>query len=224
MRHGGIPRSSVTAALRQRLQSDAGTTLIELMVGIVLLTIFMALFTGAIVMMNSAMNKTQAVNLTSSQLTVAFQNLDPTVRYASAISTPGKAERGTGSSGDWYVELRTTNTGTQVCTQLRVDIASQQLQRRTWDVVGAIASKPVAWVPISSGISNGRAAGGALSQPFYLVPPLGNSLFQQLTTNLTATSGTGSSQTTSTSSFTVPATNSSQPQPTAPICQEQGRP
>jgi hypothetical protein len=104
-------------------------------------------------MMNSAMNKSQAVNLTASQLNVAFQNLNSIVRYAAAISTPG-----VGTSGDWYAELRTTNTGAEVCTQLRVDIASQQLQRRTWNVANAVASTPTSWASISSGISNGGAA------------------------------------------------------------------
>ena len=112
----------------------------------------MAMFTGAIVMMNSAMNKSQAVNLTASQLNVAFLNLDDMVRYAAFISTPGK-----GKSGDWYVELRSTNRGAEVCSQLRVDIAAQQLQRRTWTVVNTVASTPSAWVPIASGISDGGA-------------------------------------------------------------------
>ena len=205
--------------LRQRLRRDEGTTLIELMVGMTLMVIFMAMFTGAVVMMNNAMNKAQAVNLTASQLNVAFTNLDNTVRYAAFISTPA-----VGASGDWYVELRTTNTGTEVCTQLRVDIGAQQLQRRTWTVVNAIASAPSAWLPISSGISNGNAVAGATTQPFWLVPPVGNAVLQQLTTNLISPAGSGFSQTNSMSSFTFSAVNSVVPAPTGQICQQQGRP
>ena len=213
------PWRSREVALRQRMSRDEGTTLIELMVGMMLMTVFMAMFTGAVVMMNNAMNKSQAVNLTASQLDVAFHNLDSIVRYAAAISTPG-----VGTSGDWYVELRTTYTGTQVCTQLRVGITSQQLQRRTWSVVNADASKLTNWTPISSGISNGGAAGGPATQPFYLKAPLPTTQFQQLTVNLVAQSGSGRSFTNSTSSFTLTAMNSTVPAPTSPICQEQGRP
>lgn len=211
--------NSRAGRLRQRMSRDEGTTLIELMVGMMLMTVFMAMFTGAVVMMNNAMNKSQAVNLTASQLNVAFHNLDSIVRYAAAISTPG-----VGTSGDWYVELRTTYTGTPVCTQLRVGITSQQLQRRTWSVVNADASKPTDWTPISSGISNGGAAGGPATQPFYLKAPLPTTQFQQLTVNLVAQSGSGRSFTNSTSSFTLTAMNSTVPAPTSPICQEQGRP
>jgi hypothetical protein len=212
------PSRSRAGWLRQRMSRDDGTTLIELMVGMMLMTVFMAMFTGAVVMMNNAMNKSQEVNLTASQLNVAFQNVDSIVRYAAAISTPG-----VGTSGDWYVELRTTYTGTQVCTQLRVGITSQQLQRRTWSV-NAVASKPTNWTPISSGISNGGAAGGPATQPFYLKAPLPTAQSQQLTVNLIAQSGSGRSFTNSTASFTLTAVNSTVPPPTSPICQEQGRP
>lgn len=218
----GTARSAVAAPLaplRQRMSRDDGTSLVELMVGMMLMAIFLSMFTGAVVMMYSAMNKSQAVNLTSSQLNVAFSNLDNTVRYATAISPPGL-----GASGEWYEELRTTTTGAEVCTQLRVDIPTQQLQRRTWTVVNGVGSTPSAWVPISSGISNGGAPSGPTSQPFYLNPTLPNSQYQQLTVNLVAPAGSGTSLTNSVSSFTLTALNSSVSAPTAPICQQQGRP
>lgn len=204
---------------RQLIHRDEGTSLIELVVGMMLMAVFLGMFTGAIVMMNSAMNKSQAVNLSATQLNTAFANLDNTVRYAAYISTPG-----TGTpSGDWYVELRVTNTGSEVCNQLRVDIASQQLQRRTWDVApNGTASTPGAWVPISSGISNGNVPAGP-TQPF-LPGSLANSLYQQLTINLTTPAGSGSAQTNSTSTFTLTALNSALPAPTTPICQQAGRP
>ncbi|MET0864839.1 MAG: hypothetical protein ABWZ98_10935 [Nakamurella sp.] len=206
-----------------RLRRDDGTTLIELLVGMTLMLIFMGMFTGAIVMMNTAMNKTQAVNEAASQSTVAFESLDTLVRYAAAISTPGVSKRAKGSAGNWYVELRTTNTGAESCTQLRVDSKAQQLQRRTWTVLNAVASAPGAWVPIASGISNGRAVPGPSTQPFYL-PPLGpNTAIQQLTVNLVSSAGSVTALTSSESSYTLTAVNSAGA-PVAPVCQEQGRP
>lgn len=210
------PADSGAARLRQRMSRDEGTSLVELMVGMTLMVVFMGMFTGAVVMMNQAMNKSQAVNLSATQLNVAFLSLDKTVRYAAAIGKPGQ---GTSGSGDWYVELRVTNTGAEVCNQLRVDIVSQQLQSRTWTVVNALASTPSVWVPISSGVSNGAAVSGAATQPFYLVPVLANAVFQQLTVNLISPAGSGSSVTNSVSSFTFTALNSTVPAPTAPICQ-----
>lgn len=202
------------------MRRDEGTSLVELMVGMALMSIFLGMFTGAVVMMNSAMNKSQAVNLTASQLNVAFLSLDGTVRYAEYISSPKKST----ASGNWYVELRTTKAGAEVCTQLRVDIDSQQLQRRSWDVVNSIAGKPSAWIPISSGISNETAANGASIQPFSLVPVRANAVFQQLTVTVVSPSGSGSSLTNSSSSFTFTALNSVVPASTAPICQQHGWP
>ena len=208
------------AARRHRLQGDDGTSLIELVVAMMLMTIFLAMFTGAIVMMNSSMNKAQAVNLSASQLNVAFANLDNMVRYAAFVATPKTSP----SSGDWYVELRATTSGGEVCNQLRVDIASRQLQRRSWTVANSVASTPSAWVPIASGISNGSAAAGARTQPFYLVPPVGNAAYQQLTINLTSPAGSGSALTTSVSSFTFTALNSPAGVAGPQICQQQGQP
>jgi hypothetical protein len=205
---------------RRQLRREEGTSLVELTVAMTLMAIFLAMFTGAIVMMNSAMNKSQAVNLSATQLSVAFSNLDNMVRYAAFITTP----RLGAPSGDWYVELRMSTAGGEVCNQLRVDIASKQLQRRSWTVANAVASTPSAWVPIASGISNGSAASGARIQPFYLVPPVGNALYQQLTFNLVSPAGSGPAVTNSVSSFTFTALNSPVGVAGTQICQQQGQP
>jgi type II secretory pathway pseudopilin PulG len=224
----GTDQSGVSASSdRQRgwlryeagdLRRDDGTTLIELTVGMIIMSIFLAMFTGAVVAMNRAENKAEAVSLSSGQLNQAFLTLDKTVRYAAAISTPG-----TGALGDWYVEMRSTNQGSEVCTQLRID--GQQLQRRTWTVTNAVAAAPTTWAPLTSYVSNGAAPTGA-TQPFVLLTPAAanNTNFQQLTFNLSTVAGGGSTQTTSLSSFTFTAIDSTMPASTAPVCQEQGRP
>jgi Tfp pilus assembly protein PilW len=211
---------STMRARRQRLRQDEGTSLIELMVGMMLMAIFLAMFTGAIVMMNGSMNSAQAVNLSASQLNGAFANLDNIVRYAAFITTPKKGT----TSGDWYVELRTTTGGGETCNQLRVDITSKQLQRRSWTVANAVASAPSPWLPIASGISNGGAAIGAKTQPFYLVPPVGNAVYQQLTFNLVSPAGSGPASTNSASSFTFTALNSPVGVAGTQVCQQQGQP
>ena len=91
-------------ALRRRYdrvlsEPDQGTSLIELIVGMLIMTMFMAMFTSAVILMNRAENKADAVTQTSTQLNQAFLTLDKTVRYAAAISDPGVGT----PSGDWYV-------------------------------------------------------------------------------------------------------------------------
>ncbi len=215
----------VTARLRNRLaergvHGDAGTSLTELLVGMGIFVIFMAMFTGAVVSITQDTNKAEAVNQSSSQLNVAFLQLDKTVRYAAAISAPGKST----TSGDWYVEMRSTYTGTEVCTQLRVDITAAALQRRTWTVINSVASTPSAWVPITSGISNGAVASGSTDQPFTLRTATATAKFQQLAITLVSPFGNGSGATTSRSSYLFSAVNSTVPPPTTPICQQPGRP
>ncbi len=185
-----------------------------------LMGIFMSIFLGAVVAMAGAQTKAQSVAQTSANLAQAFVTLDRTVRYAAAISAPG-----TGSpSGDWYVEYRTTNSGAEVCTQLRVDVVTKKLQRRTWGVVNSAATVPTDWTPLASEITNGAAATGTADQPFVRVTPAGTADFQQLTITLVSIAGPGNGVTTSRTSNTFTAVNSSLPPPATAICQEVGRP
>lgn len=202
------------------------------MVGMAVLSIFLGMFTGAVLMMNQATNKAQAISLSSQQLNQAFLNLDKMVRYAVAISKPGCAGTTTQArgcdgttSGDWYVELRSTTTaGVEKCTQLRVDITQQQLQQRSW-YPATLPSVAPSFTPMASGITNGAVATGSSDQPFALLSPTATVPIQQLAFNLVAVSGSASTQaTTSRSKSAFGALNSAIPPPTSPICQQEGRP
>ena len=105
--------------------------------------IFLAMFTVAMVGMSNTVNKVEAVTTSSGQVNTAFLKLDKMIRYTNAITTTGK-----GASGDWYVELDAVDSDTSVetCTQLRVDIATKQLQQRTWNVP---ASAPTTYTALS---------------------------------------------------------------------------
>ena len=204
--------------MRRRAARDEGTSLIELMVGMMLMLIFMGMFTAAVILMNRSANKVESVSLTSTQVNTAFLKLDRMVRYAAAISAPGN----TTSSGDWYVELRTTNTGTEVCTQLRFDIATSQLQKRSWRVSGGTAAGLSAWTQLAGNITNGGATAGSADQPFVLTPPGSNTDHQRLGINMVSYYGSATNAT-SRSSISFTALNSSPPVP-ASICQEVTRP
>jgi len=214
----------IAAAMRRvrdrHPSGDDGTTLMELIVGMAIMVVFMAIFTGAIVMMTQTGNKVEAVSLSASQNGQAFQRLDKTVRYAVGITAPGTSS----TSGDWYVELDTTNTGTEVCTQLRVDKTTKQLQQRKWSIINQAATAASSWAPMTDNITNGSAASGSSTTPF-TIPAAANGAstnFQRLTITLVATSGNSQTSTLQTQ-MTFTALNSTTATPST-SCQQWGRP
>ena len=200
-------------------RSDDGMTMLELMVGMTLMMVFGTIFTMSIYMIHNTLSKSESITNSAAQLTTAFHTLDRTARYAAAVSQPGQS-----SAGDWYVELRTTNTGAETCTQLRVNHTTQQLQQRTWTVVNSAATLLTRFVPVADGITNGNAASGSVNPPvpFVLTAPNNNINFQQLTVNLIAT--TGNPAATSSDSVTYPAVNSNASTGSSNVCQQVGRP
>lgn len=199
------------------LAREDGASMAELLIGMALMIVFMSMFTGAVVMMNTSVIKAESVNQSSVQVNQAFLKLDTAVRYAAAISPPGK-----GVAGAWYVELRTTNTGIQVCTPIRIPPIvgysvndAQRLQWRTWTVTGTAVSALTDWTQLATSITNGDVLVGSADQPFLLVEPVGVD-FQQLTVRLVSSNGTTSKSSRSVLGFT--AINSVRPPPSGPIC------
>ncbi len=213
---GGF-RARLTVLRRGARRSDAGVTLMELVVGMTIMTIFMAIFTGSVVMMYNSTSKSEAIADTSSQLSIAFNRLDKSIRYASAISPPGK------SSGAWYVEWETTYTGTPQCTQLRLNPAAQQLQQRTWTVSGGSATNVTAWLPLASGVTDTDPTTGAAVTPFTFTMSDAAVPYEQLGIRLVALSVGRTGTTTSISDVTFTAFNSRLTTATTGICAEKGR-
>lgn len=204
---------------------DQGTTLMELIVGMAIMSIFMSIFLTAILLMTKTANKVEATSITASQTNQAFLRLDKTVRYASAISTPGVSS----TSGDWYAELdspATTVNGNDTCTQLRIDTG--RLQQRTWTIANGAATGTTAptWTSIASFLTNGSVAPASADVPF-TAPAASTSAsttFQRLQIVLIATSG-NSGQATTRSQMTFTALNSDVSLAgNATTCQQWGRP
>ena len=191
--------------------------MIELMMAMVLMTMCGALFVGSVVGLNRTTGKAQAATDAATQTNQAYRVLDEMVRTAAAVTAPGK-----GAGGNWYVELRDTTGGSETCIQLRLDITSQQLQRRSWPATNAAAV--TAWRPIASGFTNGGAAAGATDQPFVLPTPTPTAKHQRLTIYLVARAGNPPSITTTRSSFTLTALNSALPPPSGTVCRQVARP
>lgn len=192
---------------RHRLITDeSGTSLVELLVGMTIMGVFMAMFTGAMLLMSRTVNSVEAATITSRQVTTAFLTLDGEVRYATGISNPTWDS----SAAGWHVEFSSTQidrstspaTPTTTCTQLRT--TSSQLLQRTWKIDSnnaAIVGSGTAWRPLASRLTPASIAQSAT--PFVLSTS-GASGLQVLTTTLAATvSNPGTATSYSTSSFTA---------------------
>jgi hypothetical protein len=192
--------------------------MVELLMAMALMTVCGAIFVGSMVGLNRSTGKAQAATNTATQTNQAYLVLDELVRSASVITTPAKST----GTGDWYVELRDTAKGFETCVQLRLDIATKQLQKRSWPA--ASPSAVTAWKPIADDFTNGADAAGSPNQPFVLTALTPTAKNQRLTVNLVATSGNPPTITTSRSSFTLTAANSQLPVPTGSICKQVTRP
>jgi prepilin-type N-terminal cleavage/methylation domain-containing protein len=204
--------------------TDRGVTLTEMLVGMAVMTVFMAIFLTAVVMMTGTANKVEATTISATQTNQAFLRLDKVVRYASAVSTPGVSA----TSGDWYVELTspaaTTGAANDTCTQLRID--AKQLQQRTWTVTGGTGSIPSGWTTIAGNFTNGSAANGSADAPFTSSPitaGTASTSFQRLQVRLVATAG-NSAAATNRAEMTFTALNSDVSLASnATTCQQWGR-
>lgn len=200
-------------AVRRRLaarvpQGDAGTTLIELLVGMLIMAIFMGMFTGAMLMMSNTSNKVQAITLTANQQSDAYFQLDREIRYASAISTPSF------DNNMWHVEFATnvvnrtnsTATTTNKCTQLAVAPPSGVggsvgvLKQRTWNVGD---SSPGAWTVLASYVTDYKSTDKPFPTTSSIATGGASTSMQQLTISLTMTSALGSASTVSSYTFTA---------------------
>jgi len=212
-------RSRLRETFRRAVRSDSGVSLLEMVVGLVIMTIFMSMFTGAVVMMYNASSKSEALADTASQVSIAFNRLDASVRYASAITTPGQ------SGDDWYVEWLSTYSGQHDCTQVRLDASAGQLQQRTWAVDSdGTATGVSGWTPLASGLStDGSVAPFILSLASDAPRPDGMALpYQQLRFHLIAEATGRTGVTTTTSDVTFTAFNS-RPVTMGQVCTEEGR-
>lgn len=190
-------RNRLIARLRRsRAGSDAGFTLIEIMVSMSLMTFFMVMFTGAVLQMYKVSNKTQAVTDSSTQLNIAFERIDKQVRYASAISPPNQAKSPLGA---WYVEFVNTTSGSDNCYQLRV--YNSQLQERSWN---GTPSVPPTWVSLATGVLM------PANTPFGFNTAAGSQTAQRLQLSLTSKASSGDTSTTSQTTVSFEAMNSGQ--------------
>ncbi len=124
----------MVSALRKRTSGhdDSGFSLVELMVAMLIFSVFLAIVTSSVVSITRASTKVQTTARTTSQELVVFQRLDREVRYSDAINFPGVGA----TSGYMYIEFRipasSTVNNVTLCTQWRYVQSTGSIQSRTW--------------------------------------------------------------------------------------------
>lgn len=109
-------------------QDDAGFTMLEVVVGMTILSIFFAIFGGSMISMFHSVNRTQQTANAQSQVNQLFVDLDRELRYASGI---GKPEANKYTTGDSVVAFVSEYSTTAMCTELRLSPGGA-LEQRTW--------------------------------------------------------------------------------------------
>ena len=197
--------------LRPPVAPDAGVTLAEIMVSMGVMSVVMAVVTTAIIQMYQASNRTDLLSGAMAQLQIAYQELDRSVRYATAISDPSTT---VSPAGDWYVEWTTTLAGAETCNQLRVDAASGTLQRRSQPDGGVLT----AWSVMASFLIG-------TTQPFTLQPASTSGYpHQRLTVDLTVRPTADTTQPARRSAFSYTSLNTTLTTVSTGVCSAMGRP
>ncbi len=156
----------IERATPRRLLRDAesGLSLVELMVSMVIFTVFIAIVLTSVVAISRSAVRTQLVGQSTNSTLVVFGNLDRQVRYSDSINFPGA-----GASGDRYVEFRVPAASTAsglaaICYQWRFAIANARLESRQWNE--GDTSTMTAWSVKLTDVAND----GVPTRPFELVP------------------------------------------------------
>ncbi len=192
------PTRSVLERLRSAQREDAGFSLMETLVAMVIFGIFMALAMGAIISMLTSTAKSQSLQDGSASLENVFQKLDHQVRYSNAISTPNT----TLVNGSYFVEwmAQPLATSPQTCTQLRFNPAAGTLQERTWQP----AATPVVATGWTLMAKNVTTAGFLNPYPFAFSPSDGTTYaHQQLAITLATQPGAKATARSTRSELTV---------------------
>lgn len=144
--------------------AEAGFSLVELMVAMVIFTLFVVIVLTSVVAISRSAVRTQLVGETTNSTLVVFGSIDRQIRYSDSINYPGA-----GTSGDRYVEFRVPAASTvgglqAVCYQWRFSIANLRLESRQWNESDPTTA--TAWSPKLSSVADDSD----ITHPFQLIP------------------------------------------------------
>lgn len=112
----------MAARKRRRPAGDAGTSLVEILVTMAIMSTVGIVFTGAILQSYGATTNVDTRAQAQTQVRLAFQRLDREIRYAYGVTAPATIAEAAANAGTWNVEfLRLdSQTGAPECSQLRL--------------------------------------------------------------------------------------------------------
>jgi type II secretory pathway pseudopilin PulG len=174
---------------------------VELMVAMLIFSIFMVTASAGITHLFQTEQQTQSVSTAGSQLQLAFQSLDRQVRYASGVWATQDA------SGNSYMTWDSTYQGQAqpTCNELEFSPSSGLLQQRSWPA----GSQPgTGWNPLATGLTPDPSNPEA--NPF--ITPLNTPVpmvHQQVQITLYDQAGSGTTAASDVTSFVITAMNSS---------------
>ena len=143
----------------RRRPEDTGSTLVEVLIAMIVLSLLLAVFVRAVALMTSTTTRVQTTGEVATEGRAASDALGRQLAIASATNTPVQA------GGNWYLEFSTDDVkagSDRQCTQWRYQPSTRRLEYRTWSVVTLVAS---AWIPVSDAVVN------TSSQPPFAVYP-----------------------------------------------------
>ena len=195
----------------QQSRRDEGFSLIELIVAMLVFTIFAIMLSTTLISFTRSTLTAQQTARTGQQILVAFSTIDSQIRYAESVNYPGPGA----STGDMYVEWLTraesSPTRQDLCTQWRYSSAQKTIEYRRWNAADTTTA-PDWTLEISDVIDTGTT-----NYPFQLLPaddtPTGTLLQQLVVTvsagneNANAVTGTRTSFVARNSSYTKSTSN-----------------
>jgi type II secretory pathway pseudopilin PulG len=171
---------------------------VELLVVMPFLLIMSGLVMWTLATAYGAQSQVQNASNASSQVTLAFMQLDSEIRYAADINTPWQSSNNylVAFESDWKQNAQ----GQSLCTQLKYDTSTGRLLQGSWYPP---ATAPTGWQVLASGLQTSVPI-----DPFSLSTPQGSPWLLSIGTQnapIWAVGGTGLSTGKAESRFTIAA-------------------
>jgi prepilin-type N-terminal cleavage/methylation domain-containing protein len=186
----------IAAALtrvRRRLRSQAGFTLLEMLIAMSLLTIVVVIFLSALATSQTTVNRSTARSVSNDQSRLAMQELDREIRSGNVLYDPANCppppvdplggptcDPAEGITGNMTLLIYTQtnansrNPGNQ-CVQWRISAVSadglSQLQRRAWSVNWQNDGILFGWRVVAENVVNRQPPDGSPAVPAFTLDP-----------------------------------------------------